>query len=209
MTMIVRESAMDDISFDPGVVTFEEWQAKFFSLEAVAHSLPWWIGDLLLYGEEHFHEQWAQVVSELPWKKDYALQCHYMARMFPKTRRFSELSFSHHVAVVSLPAALQEDLLRRAVLEDWKVREIRQAVRARRLLDVQVKPDMEAIEWFRELPDQCQKLWTKPGTWQEERLIEGKWYRLTITLDEVKEEPISHDEYQDYTTEITVGTVKY
>jgi hypothetical protein len=179
---------IDDVSYEPAPMAFEEWQSRLLSLEKLTTSLPWWIGDLLQYGEGHFGEKYTQALPDLPYKQEYLYQCHYLARLFPKERRHAGLSWSHHVCVMSLSATQQDAMLYQAETEGWTVRDLRAQVKMTkhqlREDTGKVDPlDPEVATWFQFLPEQCVKLYSaQGGSWSSDRLIGGKTVHLHLEI---------------------------
>jgi hypothetical protein len=112
----------------PPNLTFEEWQTtgkKLFRLRQWCHFA---IGDWLLYGEQYYDEQFAQAIDESEYSYFTLMHDKRVASCFEYCRRRQYLSWSHHAAVVSLPADLQDKLLDRAEKNNWSREELREAV---------------------------------------------------------------------------------
>ena len=183
---------IDDVSYEPAPLTFEEWQGKLATLEQITTSLPWWIGDLLLYGQAHFGEQYSQALPDLPYKQEYLYQCHYLARLFPKERRRADLSWSHHVCVMSLSAQQQDRYLEQAVEERWTVRDLRAQVKAlkHQLPDKPGQLDPDVINWFQLLSEKGASLYAQQGgEWEADRFIDGRQVHLHLSVSWVDARP--------------------
>jgi len=166
MTLVAREK----FELTPtGVVvhgepTFGEWLEAMALLTSLREQLPIIIGDMLVYGETHYGEVFAQAVGYAPQTMlNYAS---VMRRVPPEVRR-EGLKYAHYEAVSSLPLPEQKRLLLRAVEEDLTREDLRQAARviqgrpaAKRYVaecemaleskspgyDIVLTPDMETVE---------------------------------------------------------------
>lgn len=110
---------------------YERWlDDTAYAIEVWA-SLPLAIGDMLVYGEERWPEEFAQVIDgfsqryDIQTLRNYASVCR---RVRPELRH-PGLSFSHYDAVAALPPAQQEELLKRTVDKNLSREGLRQLVR--------------------------------------------------------------------------------
>lgn len=85
-------------------IEFEEAESIYNTLDRQARSSPWWIGDLLLWMEARFGEEYAQVLD--PDAENYSQQIQAMrvARSFPQSVRVPQLSWTHHREALSSDA---------------------------------------------------------------------------------------------------------
>lgn len=93
--------------------SIEEWEASVRPLFDFQRYAPWWIGDLVNFGEAQFGDDFWQVVPE---DASIDMMKRYMrvAREFPVTERNSDVSFTHHQLVISFTPKIRRALLRKA-----------------------------------------------------------------------------------------------
>ena len=113
-----------------GELTLEEARDVAAALGAMARGHQWWIGDLLVWGEVRFGEEFAQLEAELDLPPQTAANWRWVAASVKPSRRREKLTWSHHAEVARLPAKVQDALLRRAEKDSWTVRELREHVAA-------------------------------------------------------------------------------
>jgi hypothetical protein len=106
----------------------EQYQAFGTTLQAIHRSILWWAGDLLVFGERTFGEEFAQAIGE--YSKQTLCNAMWVSSRIELSRRLETLSWSHHQEVASLEPRAQDKLLKAAVDNNWNVHELRQAVRA-------------------------------------------------------------------------------
>ena len=103
-----------------GRPTYEQWSGWIVPVAAFAESVPYIIGDWLNFGEQAFHQIYAQATIVFG-EYSYGTLANYasVCRRVPFGIRSELLSFSHHSAVASLPDIEQKiKLLQRAIDED-------------------------------------------------------------------------------------------
>ena len=130
-----------------GKLSYEEWADLVQTHQRLHRVILWRLGDLLVWGEDAFGEEFSQVIS------DYAKQTQYnamwVARRVDFSRRREILSWSHHAEVAHLPADEQDKFLELATEKRWKVVELRQAIRLSKVpeprLDFHDEPEPPAI----------------------------------------------------------------
>jgi hypothetical protein len=93
----------------------------------------WWIGDLLVYAEDHYTdpEDQAQIrrLLERSGASDQTLKAaRWVARVIPADRRVEMVPWWHHYAVAGLPADAADRILRSALRDGLSQREVRAAV---------------------------------------------------------------------------------
>jgi hypothetical protein len=115
----------------PEGLDFEAWERGVGALLSMARSISFWLGDALVYGEDHFAEgdQYAAAIEmsglELSTLRNAVSVCRSVAR----SRRRESLSYSHHAAVASLDPTPQERMLDKAEARGWTHKQLRGAVR--------------------------------------------------------------------------------
>jgi hypothetical protein len=95
--------------------SFEQWEQTGYEWATVLSSIPFIIGDYMLYGEQAFGER-ASNVMELFGLENIGTVSNYksVCKRVPPENRNPKLSFSHHRAVAHLPSGEQTDALARA-----------------------------------------------------------------------------------------------
>lgn len=110
-----------------GVTSVEEWQAPLDRALRMQRSSPWWIGDMLVYGESQYGDEIWQSVHDTA-SFDMLQRFMAVSKAIPPSRRNSNLSWSHHREVMKLAPALQVVCLRKAEAEGWNTQELRKYV---------------------------------------------------------------------------------
>jgi hypothetical protein len=117
-----------------GNISFEEYQEfgekKLIPYYRVSKSIPFWIGDFVIYGETHYGEMYAQALSVTDYAYETLKNCAYVCRNVAMEIRNPDLSWSHHYAVAKLEHKDQKELLEEAKKNNWTVSEIRTAAKA-------------------------------------------------------------------------------
>lgn len=98
----------------------------------MSRHLSWWVGDLLVYAEEHYGEQFAQLAASTGLSEQALLRRVYVCRNVPPQRRRAGLPFSVHMAVASLGAKEQTKWLKRADEGQWSAQELRTRMKSAR-----------------------------------------------------------------------------
>lgn len=117
----------------PPALLFQEYERLVAETIVYEQSSQWWIGDLLLQGEQRFgdSELYLQAFPEgraIHTYENYRWVC----RKFPpERRRPAPLTLSHHAEVASLDPAEADALLDEAMRDGWSVAKLRQIRRER------------------------------------------------------------------------------
>lgn len=112
-------------------LTREEWAREFRMLLTLWGGIPWYIGDAILYAEQHY-DDWEQ---ELPdpirerYKLSYLKNLAWIARTFPPSRRRETLAHGHHREVAGLTHREQEWWLDAAEEDDLSTADLRHRIR--------------------------------------------------------------------------------
>lgn len=106
-TVLPGELREDGITLPPDL-TFEQWRETLDSAEWLERASPWILADVLVYGEQRFHEDHSDALptyEEDPGGHRQAKmkQAVWMGRRFPPNTRVPGLTYSHHRAVADLP----------------------------------------------------------------------------------------------------------
>ncbi len=114
---------------DPRSLTWEQYEHLGLFLGTLGQAYCWWVGDLLIYGEEIFGEEFAQIEASLPHSEHTLKNYRWIAKAIPPSRRRANLGFGVHEAVASLPPKDRDHWLDIAEQNRWKREEMRNALR--------------------------------------------------------------------------------
>lgn len=105
----------------PVGISYERYEALGRLLMEAADGIEWAQGDWLAGGEDLFPEEhsqaWEDAMGQLDEKTK--MQRIRVSKAFPKPRRYSQLTWSHHRSVYSHPDEAQDYWLRQAVEHGW------------------------------------------------------------------------------------------
>lgn len=119
-------------------LNYERWEHTMGLIGFMGRASPWWFGDAVIYGEDHFGEKHAQGIEAAGYEPGNAANIVSVCRRVEPARRRKELTFSHHVAVTHCTPEEQIRWLARAVAGDtlpnnerkvWSVARLRKEVR--------------------------------------------------------------------------------
>ncbi|MAT51541.1 MAG: hypothetical protein CMK32_10200 [Porticoccaceae bacterium] len=112
----------------------EDWENALNFLLWIARNHPWWIGDLVTYGEARFGEAFYNNIVPDPTTADMIGRHAAIARAFKASERWPELSWTHHREVVRLKPIARKEVLQYALdkgIASGKMRDAVRAVKAR------------------------------------------------------------------------------
>jgi hypothetical protein len=92
----------------------------------------WWVGDLVLFGEQIYGEQYAQIEVSLGLAPQTIANRASVARHIPPERRRASLAFGVHAEVAYLEPRERDQWLDRAEREHWTRAKLREEMRAAR-----------------------------------------------------------------------------
>lgn len=114
-----------------GMVAYERWEALGKQLAGFHRGIQWLLGDWLIYGEGRgdWGDTYTQALDATA--LDYQTLCNYkwVASKIPHQVRRSDVSWSHHAEVASLPAADQMRWLKVASDEKLNLKDFRYRLR--------------------------------------------------------------------------------
>lgn len=90
-------------AFTSGVPTLEEFSKMLSFLVWISRNQPWWIGDLITWGEQRFGDDFYNEADLDPWAVDQIERHAAVARAMPPEVRNKKLWFTHHREVCRLP----------------------------------------------------------------------------------------------------------
>ena len=105
-----------------------EWNGPLHFALWCQRAGPWWIGDLLNAGEDHFGESFSQMCEGMV-SAEMLNRYASVARRVPIENRVASLSWTAHAAVARLPHHLQRRLLLEAERHGWNSDELRAKAR--------------------------------------------------------------------------------
>lgn len=101
-------------------------------LGVLSNAIHFWIGDLLIWSEEHLPEEYAQLAHEMGLSERTLLSKIFVCRNVPPERRVNSLSWSVHNAVAGLGAKEQKRWLKLAADKGLSTDELRERMKAKR-----------------------------------------------------------------------------
>ncbi|MCA1572671.1 MAG: LmbU family transcriptional regulator [Chloroflexi bacterium] len=115
-----------------GELTFEQWVDAGATLQKLARSVQWLLGDWLAYGEKRYGETYAQAIDLTGLEYQTVADAAWVASKVELSRRRESLSWSHHKEIAALEPADQDEWLDRAEAEGMTRDRLRCALRAAR-----------------------------------------------------------------------------
>lgn len=115
---------------DDPELSFERYVALGRYLGSLRDLTAWAIGDWLVFGEAVYGERYAQAVEATGRSKATLQNYAWVAAAIPRSRRRSNLTFSHHRLVAKLPPKEQTKWLDRTEKQGWSVEELSGALAA-------------------------------------------------------------------------------
>ena len=86
----------------PARLTWDDWTARVKNVATMKHKLPFYIGDLMLFGEQMWGEKASQFLNEFGYSEQALTNFKYVAKKFPPDER-CDLPWSWHQAAAGLP----------------------------------------------------------------------------------------------------------
>jgi hypothetical protein len=127
---------MTPTSWAAADLSLSAWSDAGRRLGVIGRGIGWWVGDWLLYGNQHFGERYRRARQITGYDVQTLMNMVYVASRFEPSRRRPDLSFSHHAELAALARADQDRWLDRAEAERLSVRCLRGELRCeRRALD--------------------------------------------------------------------------
>jgi hypothetical protein len=132
----------------PESYTLDEWAQLGAQLAAAATSVPWWIGDWLVFAHTHFELDGdgnttssgeaavRRHLADLGFEHETVERHRRVAALFPPNLRHEKLTWTHHNEVAGLELEEAVDLLVAAADNRWSTRQLRDAVKAARAIEV-------------------------------------------------------------------------
>jgi hypothetical protein len=108
----------------------QELEEPLSKLAWLQRHVYWWIGDTLLTGEKFFGDEMYQIVDP-DISADLLQRCVAVSAKFPMSQRNTNLSWSHHLAVIKLDPRIRVVALKKAETERWTSQELQKYVRSK------------------------------------------------------------------------------
>jgi hypothetical protein len=123
-------------------LSYDAWADMMKRVQRAHRSMLWILGDGFVYGEGRFGQLFSQAIEEH--SEETARNAMWVSSQVPPVRRLTALTWSHHQQVASLEPREQGRFLQEAVDHGWRVHELREAVKAfKLLLEPEPKPDYQ------------------------------------------------------------------
>lgn len=112
----------------PENLTREQWEEVAGTIQQMVISVPWWVGDVLVYGQRFGEEMWQAIKDR--GGADYERLRKYMwvAENVPIGTRVPMLKWSHHREVADLEPDKQRAWLQRAQDDNLSANALRKAI---------------------------------------------------------------------------------
>jgi hypothetical protein len=152
-SFIVTPTSM---SFAPNI-TWAEWSRKGHEFSQFINiwdrNLRWWLGDWIIFGENHFPDKYSQALTKFMYSKQSLRNIVYVCRNVPPENRMEDedVSFEHHYVVAKIPRDQQRAWLEKAKAELWTSFQFQNAVKGRpiskRLVPSMIRPTPKDVNF--------------------------------------------------------------
>ncbi|MEO3752791.1 LmbU family transcriptional regulator [Streptomyces sp. B6B3] len=154
----------------PSGMTLADWRRLGRQMFIISDSSTWWLGDWLVYGQEHYPHRYKRAIAETALDYQTLRNYAWVARKFAPPRRREKLSFQHHAEVAGLPEGEQDKWLLLAEENGWTRNVLRKSIRESReprkpveapLIEMSLEPErsekwqsaaqtagLELLEWI-------------------------------------------------------------
>lgn len=124
----------------PPDLTFTEWAGALRHAELLVEAGPWFLVDLMAYGEAHFGERHSDALptaEEDPTgaSQSRLKQAAWMASVYPADTRVPGLTYTHHRVAADLEPETRARVLRDAAAGGWSTRELIAVVKTKQEAD--------------------------------------------------------------------------
>ncbi len=152
--------------------TFEEWEAVLKWAQDVEKASPFWVGDLIAYGEHKYGEMYAQALDATDSSYGTLANAAWVAGHVESSRRRENLSFAHHQEVAPLAPAEQVAWLDKCEVEGLSHKQLRIQIKV-----AKAESEGHPVELW--LQVKCSD--TSDQTQLAERLrLEGRSVKMTV-----------------------------
>lgn len=135
---------------DPGL-EFDRYEGLGAFLGAMKRRSSWWIGDWINFGEGVYGDRFAQALAATGLNEQTLLHYSFVCKQIAPSRRQATVSFGAHALVCRMEAKEQSHWLKMAARKEWGERELRDAIKAKRvdtrppLFDDPADPDPSSV----------------------------------------------------------------
>lgn len=112
-----------------GTPTFTQWEEACHWVQQVEKASPFWIGDLLAYGDK-FGEMASQVLEATEYAEKTCANAKYTCNAIPPERRRPNVPYAHHHEIAPLPPAEQDEWLKKCEDEQLTREQLRVQLKA-------------------------------------------------------------------------------
>jgi hypothetical protein len=122
------------------------WSDVLTQLANLDSSVPWWIGDALVFGERTWGTRYAEIAAATGRTRQTLKNYAWVARSVPAENRDPELPWSFHRELTRIDVAEQRDWLNRAKTDGWRIDDLRRhlaAARNRAAGTLEIEPSSE------------------------------------------------------------------
>lgn len=112
-----------------GKPSWAEWECALSVTASIVKSSPFWLGDMLNFGEHTYGQKYSQAIDDLGLDPGYLRNVAYVCGRVELSFRNDKLSFSHHTAVAPCDPADQKKWIDLAVSNKWTVAQLREAMK--------------------------------------------------------------------------------
>jgi hypothetical protein len=112
---------------------FERYEALGTFLGAMKRWTSWAIGDWINFGEGLYGERFAQGMASTGLNEQTLLHYSFVCRQIPQSRRQVLVAFGAHALVARMEPREQSHWLKQAARKGWAERELREAIKAKRV----------------------------------------------------------------------------
>ena len=126
LALIAPHVAHNGLSL-PKDTSYDIWESLGKSIRLAGKSVMWWLGDWLVFGEDHFKDKMSQAADVTGYDPGTLNNVMSVCRNVPHKNRCG-LSFEHHKEVAGLSPAQQEKFLDKAQRNHWTRAELRGAI---------------------------------------------------------------------------------
>jgi len=175
-----------------GIPEYDEWETFGKGLSRVGKAYKWNYGDWMIYGEGRgdWGEMYSQALDETDWEYQSLRNIASTCRRVELYRRRYKLTFEHHAEVKQFEPDLQDYWLDKAEQESLTRDELRAAIRAARLANVENLGEFETILY------QGNMLEVVPNIGQFDLIVTDPPYGVGIGWDSVGK--VGWDQFEDF-----------
>jgi hypothetical protein len=112
----------------PESITVNKWKTGIETLVLMANRSPWYVGDALVFGKEHFGSMYENTAKQLGMDIGTLRNYKQVCELFPPEARVEGLTFKHHAEVAALfrkDPATAMNMLEEALKKDWPATQLR------------------------------------------------------------------------------------